>query len=48
MTYEPVIVDKKGNLNQSKKPYTTIFDAINHADESVVIKVMPGIYNERI
>lgn len=47
MTYEPVIVDKKPNP-LAKKSYATIFNALNNAEEHIMIKINPGIYNERL
>ena len=47
MAYEPVIVDKKA-IQGAKKSYTTIFNALNNADEHIMIKINPGIYNERL
>lgn len=47
MTYEPVIVDKKLAV-ANKKYYTTIFNALNNAQEHIMIKINPGIYNERL
>lgn len=44
MTYEPVIVDKK-LAAANKKYYTTIFNALNNAEEHIMIKINPGIYN---
>ena len=44
MAYEPVIVNKK-IVPDAKKCYTTIFNALNNADEHIMIKINPGIYN---
>lgn len=48
MAYEPVIVDKKTTTSgegTGKKSFTTIFNALNNADEHIMIKINPGIYN---
>lgn len=47
MAYEPVIVDKK-IVPGVKKCFTTIFNALNNVEEHIMIKINPGIYNERL
>jgi len=47
MAYEPVIVSGKPSPGY-KKQFTTVFAAINHVEEHVMIKVNPGVYSERI
>lgn len=44
MAYEPVVVGKKVNENNNKQ-FTTVFNALNHVEEHVMIKINPGVYN---
>lgn len=44
MAYEPVVVDKKIK-DQNKRQFTTIFNALNNAEEHIMIKINPGVYN---
>lgn len=47
MAYEPVIVSKKANENTNKH-YLTMFNALNNVQEHMMIKINPGVYNERL
>lgn len=46
MAYEPYIVTKKASSSQ-KNTFPTIFAALNHVEEHSLIKINPGLYEER-
>lgn len=49
VSYEPVVVGKKTEMGVgTKKFFTTISNALNNSDERVMIKVNPGVFNEKL
>ena len=47
MAYEPFIVNKKKGPSPLKNAFETIFSVLNHIEEHSLIKISPGVYEER-